>query len=238
MNYGCVVLLGCTRAVAICCNVLLCKDDKVGVLLYGVKEKQNPNNFDGIRLLHDLDRPSVFGLKQSSWERERERVFGVPVLVSSCFHFLSILLAIFIPRKGMWKQRNCRVMAHCEYICSGEEETVQYRNRYCVGVVMVIGQILVCNLKWLNWKHTENDRAETVTGTADKATGARCKPNSQADRGKIRWCWHGQSGLVMSVFSLQSLHSIQCCTCLCIIQGISLNHKHWWFSSWIFWPRT
>lgn len=38
------------------------KDDKVGVLLYGVKEKQNPNNFDGIRLLHDLDRPSAFWL--------------------------------------------------------------------------------------------------------------------------------------------------------------------------------
>ena len=41
------------------------KDDKVGVLLYGVKEKQNPNNFDGIRLLHDLDRPSAFWLSFS-----------------------------------------------------------------------------------------------------------------------------------------------------------------------------
>lgn len=48
------------------------EDDKVGVLLYGVKEKQNPNNFDGIRLLHDLDRPSV------SWETFTRR--GVVVV--------------------------------------------------------------------------------------------------------------------------------------------------------------
>eukprot|EP00913_Durusdinium_trenchii_P006848 g6439.t1 len=46
-------------------------DDKVGVLLYGVKEKQNPNNFDGIRLLFDLDRPSAQRIKQLEEEARR-----------------------------------------------------------------------------------------------------------------------------------------------------------------------
>lgn len=40
-------------------KVISSPEDKVGVLLYGVREKQNPNNFDGIRLLLDLDRPSA-----------------------------------------------------------------------------------------------------------------------------------------------------------------------------------
>ncbi|CAK9094351.1 unnamed protein product [Durusdinium trenchii] len=47
------------------------QDDKVGVLLYGVKEKQNPNNFDGIRLLFDLDRPSAQRIKQLEEEARR-----------------------------------------------------------------------------------------------------------------------------------------------------------------------
>ncbi|CAK9060475.1 X-ray repair cross-complementing protein 5 (5'-deoxyribose-5-phosphate lyase Ku70) (5'-dRP/AP lyase Ku70) (ATP-dependent DNA helicase 2 subunit 1) (ATP-dependent DNA helicase II 70 kDa subunit) (DNA repair protein XRCC6) (Ku autoantigen protein p70 homolog) (Ku70), partial [Durusdinium trenchii] len=52
-------------------KVITTPDDKVGVLLYGVKEKQNPNNFDGIRLLFDLDRPSAQRIKQLEEEARR-----------------------------------------------------------------------------------------------------------------------------------------------------------------------
>eukprot|EP00435_Cladocopium_sp_Y103_P027912 s898_g6.t3 len=52
-------------------KVITAPDDKVGVLLYGVKEKQNPNNFDGIRLLHDLDRPSAQRIKELEQEASR-----------------------------------------------------------------------------------------------------------------------------------------------------------------------
>mmetsp|Transcript_10370 Transcript_10370/g.24971 ORF Transcript_10370/g.24971 Transcript_10370/m.24971 type:complete len:615 (-) Transcript_10370:24-1868(-) len=52
-------------------KVISSPEDKVGVLLYGVREKQNPNNFDGIRLLLDLDRPSAQRIKQLQQESSR-----------------------------------------------------------------------------------------------------------------------------------------------------------------------
>ena len=43
----------------------------MGVLLYGVKEKQNPNNFEGIRLVQNLDRPSAQRIKELEVEAAR-----------------------------------------------------------------------------------------------------------------------------------------------------------------------
>ena len=73
-------------------KVITAPDDKVGVLLYGVKEKQNPNNFDGIRLLHDLDRPSAQRIKvleeeanRSPKQMEERYGCGRPIPVSDVF---------------------------------------------------------------------------------------------------------------------------------------------------------
>ena len=53
----------------------LSQEDKVGVLLYGVREKQNPNNVDGIRLL--LERPGcVINYTKSSGLPMTKRSFG------------------------------------------------------------------------------------------------------------------------------------------------------------------
>ncbi|CAJ1368431.1 unnamed protein product [Effrenium voratum] len=52
-------------------KVITAPEDKVGVLLFGVREKQNPNNFEGIRLLHDLDRPTAHRIKQLEEEAKR-----------------------------------------------------------------------------------------------------------------------------------------------------------------------
>ena len=48
-----------TAASVLKTKVITAPDDRVGVLLYGVKEKQNPNNFEGIRLVQNLERPSA-----------------------------------------------------------------------------------------------------------------------------------------------------------------------------------
>jgi len=46
-------------------------DDRVGVVLVGVREQQNPNNFDGILVLQGLDRPSAQRIKQLQLEEAR-----------------------------------------------------------------------------------------------------------------------------------------------------------------------
>ncbi|CAE8726403.1 unnamed protein product, partial [Polarella glacialis] len=66
------------EALAAAANVLKTKvitapDDKIGVCLYGVRDKLNPNNFEGIRVLQDLDRPSAQRIRQLEQEVARPR---------------------------------------------------------------------------------------------------------------------------------------------------------------------
>lgn len=44
-------------------KVVSAPEDKIGVALYGVREKQNPNGFEGIRMLQELERPSAQRIK-------------------------------------------------------------------------------------------------------------------------------------------------------------------------------
>lgn len=52
-------------------KVVTSPDDKLGVALYGVREKQNPNHFEGISVLQELDRPSAQRIKQLDLEAAR-----------------------------------------------------------------------------------------------------------------------------------------------------------------------
>lgn len=52
-------------------KVVTSPDDKLGVALYGVREKQNPNHFEGISVLQELDRPSAQRIKQLDMEAAR-----------------------------------------------------------------------------------------------------------------------------------------------------------------------
>eukprot|EP00930_Biecheleria_cincta_P039856 TRINITY_DN27356_c0_g1_i1.p1 TRINITY_DN27356_c0_g1~~TRINITY_DN27356_c0_g1_i1.p1 ORF type:complete len:658 (+),score=118.20 TRINITY_DN27356_c0_g1_i1:97-1974(+) len=52
-------------------KVVTSPDDRLGVALYGVREKQNPNNFEGISVLQELDRPSAQRIKQLEQEAAR-----------------------------------------------------------------------------------------------------------------------------------------------------------------------
>jgi len=54
-------------------KVVTSPDDRVGVLLYGVREKQNPNGFEGIRLILELDRPSAQRIRQLEVEASRTK---------------------------------------------------------------------------------------------------------------------------------------------------------------------
>mmetsp|Transcript_72947 Transcript_72947/g.152293 ORF Transcript_72947/g.152293 Transcript_72947/m.152293 type:complete len:650 (+) Transcript_72947:226-2175(+) len=73
-------------------KVIASPEDKVGVALYGVREKLNPNGFEGIRLLQELDRPSAQRIKQLELEIARspesfeERYgYGRKVMLSDVF---------------------------------------------------------------------------------------------------------------------------------------------------------
>jgi len=52
-------------------KVVTAPDDKVGVALYGVREKMNPNGFEGIRVVQELDKPSAQRIKQLEVEAAR-----------------------------------------------------------------------------------------------------------------------------------------------------------------------
>jgi len=52
-------------------KVVSAPEDKIGVALYGVREKQNPNGFEGIRVLQELERPSAQRIKQLELEIAR-----------------------------------------------------------------------------------------------------------------------------------------------------------------------
>lgn len=52
-------------------KVITSPDDKLGIVLYGVREKQNPNGFEGIQVLQELDRPSAPRIKQLEQEAAR-----------------------------------------------------------------------------------------------------------------------------------------------------------------------
>lgn len=52
-------------------KVITSADDRVGVVLYGVREQQNPNSFQGIRVIQELDRPSAQRIKQLEQEVQR-----------------------------------------------------------------------------------------------------------------------------------------------------------------------
>mmetsp|Transcript_45290 Transcript_45290/g.80399 ORF Transcript_45290/g.80399 Transcript_45290/m.80399 type:complete len:662 (-) Transcript_45290:98-2083(-) len=49
-------------------KVITSPDDRVGVVLYGVREQQNPNSFQGIRVIQELDRPSAQRIRQLEQE--------------------------------------------------------------------------------------------------------------------------------------------------------------------------
>eukprot|EP00933_Yihiella_yeosuensis_P004334 TRINITY_DN108705_c0_g1_i1.p1 TRINITY_DN108705_c0_g1~~TRINITY_DN108705_c0_g1_i1.p1 ORF type:complete len:632 (-),score=135.40 TRINITY_DN108705_c0_g1_i1:409-2265(-) len=73
-------------------KVITAPDDKVGVAFYGVREKLNPNSFEGIRVLQDLDRPSAQRIRQLEQEAARQPAqfeerygYGRPVPVSDVF---------------------------------------------------------------------------------------------------------------------------------------------------------
>mmetsp|Transcript_12600 Transcript_12600/g.23273 ORF Transcript_12600/g.23273 Transcript_12600/m.23273 type:complete len:630 (+) Transcript_12600:76-1965(+) len=52
-------------------KVITSPEDRVGILLYGVREKLNPNGFEGIRLLQELERPSAQRIRQLELEAAR-----------------------------------------------------------------------------------------------------------------------------------------------------------------------
>lgn len=49
-------------------KVVSAPEDRIGIALYGVREKLNPNGFDGIRVLQELERPSAQRIKQLETE--------------------------------------------------------------------------------------------------------------------------------------------------------------------------
>lgn len=52
-------------------KVVSSPEDRVGIALYGVREKLNPNNFEGIRVLQDLERPNAQRIRQLEGEISR-----------------------------------------------------------------------------------------------------------------------------------------------------------------------
>jgi len=52
-------------------KVITSADDRVGIMLYGVREKNNPNSFEGIRVIQELDKPNAQRIKQLQQEVER-----------------------------------------------------------------------------------------------------------------------------------------------------------------------
>lgn len=52
-------------------KIITSPEDRVGVVLYGVRDKQNPNGFEGIRSLQELDQPSAQRIKQLELEVHR-----------------------------------------------------------------------------------------------------------------------------------------------------------------------
>lgn len=52
-------------------KVVTAHDDRVGVVLFGVRERQNPNSFEGIYVLQELAPPSAPRIKQLSQEAAR-----------------------------------------------------------------------------------------------------------------------------------------------------------------------
>lgn len=52
-------------------KVITSPDDRVGIVLYGVREKHNPVGFEGIRVLQELDRPSAQRIRQLEQEVSR-----------------------------------------------------------------------------------------------------------------------------------------------------------------------
>eukprot|EP00927_Polykrikos_kofoidii_P066420 TRINITY_DN62017_c0_g1_i1.p1 TRINITY_DN62017_c0_g1~~TRINITY_DN62017_c0_g1_i1.p1 ORF type:complete len:645 (-),score=103.23 TRINITY_DN62017_c0_g1_i1:96-2030(-) len=73
-------------------KVITSPDDRVGVVLYGVRERANPNNFEGIRVLQELDRPSAQRIRQLEVESQRTRAqfqerygHGYPAPLSDVF---------------------------------------------------------------------------------------------------------------------------------------------------------
>jgi len=54
-------------------KVITSPEDRVGVVLYGVKEKINPNGFEGIRVLQELDRSTAQRIRSLEVEAARPR---------------------------------------------------------------------------------------------------------------------------------------------------------------------
>lgn len=73
-------------------KVITSPDDRVGVVLYGIREKNNPNSFEGIRVIQELDRPNAHRIRQLQQEVDRsaeqfEERYGMlrPVPLSDVF---------------------------------------------------------------------------------------------------------------------------------------------------------
>eukprot|EP00928_Gymnodinium_smaydae_P018070 TRINITY_DN16878_c1_g6_i1.p1 TRINITY_DN16878_c1_g6~~TRINITY_DN16878_c1_g6_i1.p1 ORF type:complete len:664 (+),score=145.51 TRINITY_DN16878_c1_g6_i1:60-1994(+) len=54
-------------------KVITSPEDRVGVVFYGVREKLNPNGFEGIRVVQELDRPSAQRIRQLETEASRSK---------------------------------------------------------------------------------------------------------------------------------------------------------------------
>eukprot|EP00429_Kryptoperidinium_foliaceum_P015425 CAMPEP_0176046538 /NCGR_PEP_ID=MMETSP0120_2-20121206/23108_1 /TAXON_ID=160619 /ORGANISM="Kryptoperidinium foliaceum, Strain CCMP 1326" /LENGTH=547 /DNA_ID=CAMNT_0017379949 /DNA_START=51 /DNA_END=1690 /DNA_ORIENTATION=+ len=87
-------------------KVVSAPEDKVGIALFGVREKLNPNGFEGIRVLQELDRPSALRIKQLEAEIVRtpasfeERYgFGRAVPLSDVFWTCTTVLNLAAPTK-------------------------------------------------------------------------------------------------------------------------------------------
>jgi ATP-dependent DNA helicase 2 subunit 1 len=52
-------------------KVITSSDDRVGILLYGVRDMSNPNSFEGIRIIQELGEPNAQRIRQLQQEVER-----------------------------------------------------------------------------------------------------------------------------------------------------------------------